>query len=216
MASAVAANKPVYDYNFKYIVIGPTGVGKSCLLLQYTEQTFNKDHDMTIGVEFGFRSFIIQDKHIKIQIWDTAGQESFRSITSSYYRGVHVVVLVYDITRKETFHYMSSWLEEARRNTTGDITILLIGNKSDLENERQVTYDEGRAFQSINNLDVFMETSAKNSSNVDVAFEQTCRIVYEKIKNGALYEDPREGLKLHQKPNKSTATQKEETGSTCC
>merc|ERR1712137_1332162 len=135
-----------YAYLFKYIIIGDTGVGKSCLLLQFTDKRFQPVHDLTIGVEFGARMINIEDKQIKLQIWDTAGQESFRSITRSYYRGAAGALLVYDITRRETFSHLSSWLEDARKHSNKDMTIMLIGNKSDLDQKRQVSYEEGEAF----------------------------------------------------------------------
>eukprot|EP01067_Filipodium_phascolosomae_P001874 Filipodium_phascolosomae@DN2186_c0_g1_i1.p1 len=118
-----------YAYLFKYIIIGDTGVGKSCLLLQFTDKRFRSDHDLTIGVEFGSRLITLQQKQIKLQIWDTAGQESFRSITRSYYRGAAGALLVYDVTRRDTFSHLSRWLEEARQNGNPDMTIMLIGNK---------------------------------------------------------------------------------------
>jgi len=135
-----------YDYLFKYIIIGPSGVGKSCLLLQFTDKRFHTDHDLTIGVEFGARIVNIDGKQIKLQIWDTAGQESFRSITRSYYRGAHGALLVYDITRRETFNHLKGWLAEVREHSTKDMVIMLIGNKNDLEHKRAVTYEEGRKF----------------------------------------------------------------------
>ena len=97
-----------YSYLFKYIIIGDTGVGKSCLLLQFTDKRFRNDHDITIGVEFGSRMIQLDNKEIKLQIWDTAGQESFRSITRSYYRGAAGALLVYDITRRDTFSHLSN------------------------------------------------------------------------------------------------------------
>lgn len=112
------------------------GVGKSCLLLQFTDQRFRQQHDLTIGVEFGSRTVKINDKNIKLQIWDTAGQESFKSITRSYYRGAAGALLVYDITRKETFNHLTRWLEEVRQNGNPDITVMLIGNKADLDSRR--------------------------------------------------------------------------------
>jgi Ras-related protein Rab-2A len=121
-----------YAYFFKYIIIGDTGVGKSCLLLQFTDKRFQPVHDLTIGVEFGARMVTIDGKQIKLQIWDTAGQESFRSITRSYYRGAAGALLVYDITRRETFNSLASWLEDARQHANANMTIMLIGNKSDL------------------------------------------------------------------------------------
>jgi small GTP-binding protein len=118
-----------YAYLFKYIIIGDTGVGKSCLLLQFTDKRFQPVHDLTIGVEFGARMVQIDNRQIKLQIWDTAGQESFRSITRSYYRGAAGALLVYDITRRETFNHLTRWLEEARQNANQSMVIMLIGNK---------------------------------------------------------------------------------------
>ncbi|KAM8851014.1 ras-related protein Rab-2A isoform 2-T2 [Spinachia spinachia] len=141
-----------YAYLFKYIIIGDTGVGKSCLLLQFTDKRFQPVHDLTIGVEFGARMITIDGKQIKLQIWDTAGQESFRSITRSYYRGAAGALLVYDIT-------------------------------SDLESRREVKKEEGEAFAREHGL-IFMETSAKTASNVEEAFINTAKEIYEKIQEG--------------------------------
>merc|ERR1712093_504912 len=149
-----------YAYLFKYIIIGDTGVGKSCLLLQFTDRRFQPIHDLTIGVEFGARMITIDKKQIKLQIWDTAGQESFRSITRSYYRGAAGALLVYDITRRETFNHLANWLEDARQHANPNMTIMLIGNKSDLTHRRAVSREEGEAFAEKYGL-VFMETSAK-------------------------------------------------------
>ena len=121
-----------YSYLFKYIIIGDTGVGKSCLLLQFTDKRFQPVHDLTIGVEFGARMVTVDSKQIKLQIWDTAGQESFRSITRSYYRGAAGALLVYDITRRETFNHLANWLEDARQHANPNMTIMLIGNSVSL------------------------------------------------------------------------------------
>ena len=171
------------SYLFKYIIIGDTGVGKSCLLLQFTDKRFQPVHDLTIGVEFGARMVGIDSKQIKLQIWDTAGQESFRSITRSYYRGAAGALLVYDITRRETFNHLASWLEDARQHAHSNMTIMLIGNKSDLQHRRAVTYEEGEAFAKEHGL-VFMETSAKTAHNVEEAFINTAREIYQKIDQG--------------------------------
>ncbi|CAO3568389.1 unnamed protein product [Mortierella alpina] len=172
-----------YDYIIKYIIIGDTGVGKSCLLLQFTDKRFQPAHDLTIGVEFGARFVSVAGKQIKLQIWDTAGQESFRSITRSYYRGAAGALLVYDITRRDTFKHLTTWLEDARQHANANTTIMLIGNKSDLEAKRAVTYEEGEAFAKANGL-FFMETSAKTSANVEEAFVETATNIYEKIQSG--------------------------------
>ncbi|XP_064444357.1 ras-related protein Rab-2A isoform X4 [Mirounga angustirostris] len=141
-------------------------VGKSCLLLQFTDKRFQPVHDLTIGVEFGARMITIDGKQIKLQIWDTAGQESFRSITRSYYRGAAGALLVYDITRRDTFNHLTTWLEDARQHSNSNMVIMLIGNKSDLESRREVKKEEGEAFAREHGL-IFMETSAKTASNVE-------------------------------------------------
>jgi len=178
-----------YEYLFKYIIIGPSGVGKSCLLLQFTDKRFHAEHDLTIGVEFGARMLTIDSKQIKLQIWDTAGQESFRSITRSYYRGAMGALLVFDITRRETFNHLKGWLAEVQEHSTKEMTIMLIGNKCDLEHKRAVTYEEGKKFAEENGL-IYMETSAKTDSNVDEAFINTAKIIYDKIKKGSLQVEP--------------------------
>eukprot|EP01033_Poteriospumella_lacustris_P007674 gene7674-gene8408 len=129
-----------YSYLFKFIIIGDTCVGKSCFLLQFTDKRFQHVHDMTIGVEFGSRTIDLNNKLIKLQIWDTAGQESFRSITRSYYRGACSALLMYDITRRETFTHLSRWLDEAKQNSNPELVIMLVGNKKDLEHKRAVRY----------------------------------------------------------------------------
>jgi Ras-related protein Rab-2A len=201
-----------YAYLFKYIIIGDTGVGKSCLLLQFTDKRFQPVHDLTIGVEFGARLITIDNHQIKLQIWDTAGQESFRSITRSYYRDAAGALLVYDITRRESFNHLSRWLEEARQNGNPNMTIMLIGNKSDLEHRRAVSTKEGEIFAQENGL-VFLETSAKSAANVETAFIKTAENIYEKIKEG-VYDPSREGngVKLGVMANNAKPSKK----SGCC
>jgi small GTP-binding protein len=174
-----------YAYLFKFIIIGDSGVGKSCLLLQFTDKRFQPIHDLTIGVEFGAKIVQMDGKTIKLQIWDTAGQESFRSITRSYYRGAAGALLVYDITRRETFNHLSSWLEDARQYSSPDMTVVLVGNKCDLEHRRQVTKEEGEAFARSHGLG-FLETSAKTAFHVEETFTEAARTIYEKIKQGKL------------------------------
>lgn len=125
----------------------------------------------------------LQDKMVKLQIWDTAGQESFRSITRSYYRGAAGALLVYDITRRDTFQHLGRWLEEARQHSQSSMVIMLIGNKNDLEHKRAVTKEEGQAFADANGL-IFMETSAKTAHNVEDAFLKTAEQIHSKIVSG--------------------------------
>ncbi|KAJ1670309.1 Ras- protein Rab-2-B [Coemansia sp. RSA 1694] len=172
-----------YAYLFKYIIIGDTGTHFSCLLLQFTDNRFLPSHDLTIGVEFGARMVNVDNKDIKLQIWDTAGQESFRSITRSYYRGAVGALLVYDITRRDTFDHLATWLADARKHSNANTTIMLIGNKCDLEAKRSVSREEGEEFASKNGL-YFIETSAKTATNVEEAFVQTAKDIYEKIQMG--------------------------------
>ncbi|KAJ0054193.1 hypothetical protein Pint_02847 [Pistacia integerrima] len=184
-----------YDYLFKYIIIGDTGVGKSCLLLQFTDKRFQPVHDLTIGVEFGARMVTIDGRPIKLQIWDTvcyfsfsgcfirAGQESFRSITRSYYRGAAGALLVYDITRRETFNHLASWLEDARQHANPNMTIMLIGNKCDLAHRRAVSKEEGEQFAKENGL-LFLEASARTAQNVEEAFIKTAAKILQNIQEG--------------------------------
>eukprot|EP01108_Squamamoeba_japonica_P003492 TRINITY_DN2834_c0_g2_i1.p1 TRINITY_DN2834_c0_g2~~TRINITY_DN2834_c0_g2_i1.p1 ORF type:complete len:219 (-),score=75.83 TRINITY_DN2834_c0_g2_i1:73-729(-) len=186
----------LYQYLFKYIIIGDTGCGKSCLLLQFTDKRFQPVHDLTIGVEFGARLVNIDGQQIKLQIWDTAGQESFRSITRSYYRGAAGALLVYDITRRETFNHLQTWLEDARQHANPEMTIILIGNKVDLEHRRAVSFEEGEKFAKEHGL-MFLETSAKTAANVEEAFVQTARQIHEKIANGTFdVSNEAHGIKL--------------------
>eukprot|EP01147_Barroeca_monosierra_P009946 gene9946-2128_t len=172
-----------YSYLFKYIIIGDSAVGKSCLLLQFTDHRFQTVHDLTIGVEFGARMVDIDGHHIKLQIWDTAGQESFRSITRSYYRGAAGALLVYDITRRETFQHLTTWLEDAKSHSNPNMVIMLVGNKADLEDKRQVKREEGERFARERGL-LFLETSAKTGLNVQESFTQTANKIYEKLQQG--------------------------------
>jgi small GTP-binding protein len=159
--------------------------GKSCLLLQFTDKRFTPVHDLTIGVEFGSRTLTIDGNQVKLQIWDTAGQEKFRSITRSYYRGAAGALLVYDITRRDTYEHLTSWLDDCRKYSNQNLTIMLVGNKSDLESRREVSREEGEAFAAKNGL-FFLETSAKTAVNVEAAFLETARKIYEATEKGGL------------------------------
>ncbi|PVD36499.1 hypothetical protein C0Q70_03483 [Pomacea canaliculata] len=158
-----------YDYLFKVVLIGDSGVGKSNLLSRFTRNEFNLESKSTIGVEFATRSIQVDGKTIKAQIWDTAGQERYRAITSAYYRGAVGALLVYDIAKHLTYENVERWLKELRDHADQNIVIMLVGNKSDLRHLRAVPTDEAKAFAEKNNLS-FIETSALDSTNVEAAF----------------------------------------------
>jgi len=206
-----------YAYLFKYIIIGDTGSGKSCLLLQFTDKRFQPVHDLTIGVEFGARLVTIDKRQMKLQIWDTAGQESFRSITRSYYRGAAGALLVYDITRRDTFRHIGKWLEEARQNGNQNMTIVLIGNKCDLEHRRQVPAEEGAKFAQENGL-LFIETSAKTAFNVEEAFVKPAQHIYEMIQKGVydVSNDANGIIGVRQNNTQATARGDKNTNSSSC
>uniref|UniRef100_A0A9L0R1Y9 RAB2A, member RAS onco family n=1 Tax=Equus caballus TaxID=9796 RepID=A0A9L0R1Y9_HORSE len=210
--------KPLVNLSLLFL---PRGVGKSCLLLQFTDKRFQPVHDLTIGVEFGARMITIDGKQIKLQIWDTAGQESFRSITRSYYRGAAGALLVYDITRRDTFNHLTTWLEDARQHSNSNMVIMLIGNKSDLESRREVKKEEGEAFAREHGL-IFMETSAKTASNVEEAFINTAKEIYEKIQEGVFdINNEANGIKIGPQHAATNATHAgnqggQQAGGGCC
>lgn len=158
-----------YDYLFKLLLIGDSGVGKSCLLLRFADDTYTESYISTIGVDFKIRTIDLDGKTIKLQIWDTAGQERFRTITSSYYRGAHGIIVVYDTTDLESFNNVKQWLHEIDRYASDNVNKLLVGNKSDLTTKRAVSFDQAKEFADSLGIE-FVETSAKNSTNVEKAF----------------------------------------------
>lgn len=177
-----------YDYLFKFLVIGNAGVGKSCLLHQFIEQKFKQDSNHTIGVEFGSKVVNISGKSVKLQVWDTAGQERFRSVTRSYYRGAAGALLVYDISSRETYNALTNWLTDARTLASPNIVIVLVGNKKDLEADREVTFMEASRFAQENELS-FLETSALTGENVEEVFLKCTRSILTKIDAGELDPD---------------------------
>ncbi|KAH0557422.1 RAS oncogene family member Rab11 [Cotesia typhae] len=180
-----------YDYLFKVVLIGDSGVGKSNLLSRFTRNEFNLESKSTIGVEFATRSIQVDGKTIKAQIWDTAGQERYRAITSAYYRGAVGALLVYDIAKHLTYENVERWLRELRDHADQNIVIMLVGNKSDLRHLRAVPTDEAKAFAERNGLS-FIETSALDSTNVETAFQNILTEIY-RIVSQKQIRDPPEG-----------------------
>uniref|UniRef100_A0A6B2LIM3 Uncharacterized protein n=1 Tax=Arcella intermedia TaxID=1963864 RepID=A0A6B2LIM3_9EUKA len=196
------------------IIIGDSGVGKTCLLLQFTEHLFHSEHQVTLGVEFGTKTIHVDERAVKLQIWDTAGQETFKSITRSYFRGAAGALLVYDVTRRDSFNHLVSWLEEAKKANQNLVT-MLIGNKSDATEKREVEQGEGLKFAQENELH-FMETSAKTAQNVESAFVKLSRIIYEKIEKGEIdISNEYSGVKLSLN-SRNMSTQPADPQSGCC
>lgn len=166
-----------YDYLFKVVLIGDSGVGKSNLLSRFTRDEFNLESKSTIGVEFATKSITTNGKVIKAQIWDTAGQERYRAITSAYYRGAVGALLVYDISKRLTFENLERWLQELRDHADVNIVIMLVGNKGDLRHLRAVGQDEVIAFAEKHGL-ACIETSALESTNVETAFMRLLSEIY--------------------------------------
>merc|ERR1712146_129827 len=166
-----------YDYLFKVVLIGDSGVGKSNLLSRFTRNEFNLESKSTIGVEFATRSIPVDSKTIKAQIWDTAGQERYRAITAAYYRGAVGALLVYDIAKHLTYENVERWLKELRDHADSNIVIMLVGNKSDLKHLRAVPTEEAQKFAEENDLS-FIETSALEAENVDDAFTTILTKIY--------------------------------------
>jgi len=192
-----------WDYIAKVVNIGDSGCGKSSLTIRLCEGRFNPTHDVTIGVDFGSRIIPVADgKKIKLQVWDTAGQESFRAITKSYFRGATGALLVYDITRRETFEHVQEWLEELREAADPHISIILVGNKSDIAAEdkakRAVSEDEARAWAERNGLKAYVETSAKTGEQVEQAFVDCAKEIYRNIVDGVYdLNDKSHGIKAN-------------------
>jgi len=182
-----------YDYLFKIVLIGDSGVGKSNILARYTKNEFNLESKATIGVEFATKNVVTDDKTVKAQIWDTAGQERFRAITSAYYRGAVGALLCYDITKHSTFDNVTKWLKEVKDNAEQHIVVMLIGNKCDLEQLRAVNKEEVVELAQAHNL-AFLETSALESTNIELAFQKLISKIYTDLKDKSIIDDGTGGM----------------------
>jgi Ras-related protein Rab-1A len=203
---------PDYDYLFKILLIGNSGVGKSSLLLRFADDTFTDNFMPTIGVDFKIRTLEVDQKTIKLQIWDTAGQERFKTITSSYYKGAHGIIVVYDTTDKESFKNIDTWMNEVEKHASDNVSRILWGNKSDLVDARQVSTDEGKELADQFNIR-FMETSAKESENVEEAFTLMTKEIKSRVVHTEARKPTQTGKKLStQKPKKL----EKKSGSSCC
>ena len=159
-----------YDYIFKIVLIGDTCVGKSCILVRFSDDVFVENYVTTIGVDFRFKTMIVKNKIAKIQIWDTAGQERYRSITTAYYRGAAAIIICCDSTNKESFYNINNWIEEISKYTDKDVDKIVLMNKCDLVEERQIDKNEIAKFEKDYGIKI-MEVSAKTGNGIDKAFE---------------------------------------------
>ncbi|PPD66757.1 hypothetical protein GOBAR_DD36360 [Gossypium barbadense] len=173
------------DYVFKVVLIGDSAVGKSQLLARFARNEFSVDSKATIGVEFQTKTLVIDNKTVKSQIWDTAAQERYRAVTSAYYRGAVGAMLVYDMTKRQSFDNMARWLEELRGHADQNLVIMLVGNKCDLGSLRAVPTEDAQEFAQRENL-FFMETSALESTNVETAFFTVLTEIYRTISKKTL------------------------------
>ncbi|ETW85348.1 hypothetical protein HETIRDRAFT_407449 [Heterobasidion irregulare TC 32-1] len=206
-----------FDYLFKVVLIGDSGVGKSYLLSRFTRNEFNLETKSTIGVEFATRTISVDGKTLKAQIWDTAGQERYRAITAAYYRGAVGALLVYDISKHATYVNVTRWLKELRDHADSNIVIMLVGNKSDLKHLRAVPTEEAKAFSTENGLS-FIETSALDASNVESAFQTILTDIFRIVSSKSLESSgdpikPSSGDTLTVSPSVDNSANQ---GSKCC
>ncbi|KAM8908517.1 ras-related protein Rab-19-like [Spinachia spinachia] len=164
-----------FDFLFKIILIGDSNVGKTCLVQNFKSGIFSERQQNTIGVDFTVRTVDIEGKKVKMQVWDTAGQERFRTITQSYYRSAHGAIIAYDLTRHTTFDSVAHWIKEVELYGANNVVLVLIGNKCDLEEERQVPFEEACNLAKDRDILAALETSAKESQNVEEAFIMMAR-----------------------------------------
>ncbi len=183
-----------YDYLFKMLLIGDSGVGKSCLLMKYADGTYSDSYLSTIGVDFKIKTEFVDGKIAKLQIWDTAGQERFRTITSSYYRGAHAIAIVFDLTNDESFANIDKWIEEVNKYVTGPHAIVLIGAKADAVNKRLVSRSKINEYAEKHGLK-YIETSAKTGEGVNQAFLELCKSLIESNVIGGIRKQPNGTIK---------------------
>jgi len=171
-----------YDYLFKLLLIGDSGVGKTCVLFRFSEDQFNSTFISTIGIDFKIRTIELDGKKVKLQIWDTAGQERFRTITTAYYRGAMGIMLVYDITNTKSFDNIKNWIRNIEEHASSDVEKMILGNKCDMNDKRVVTEEKGQMLALEYGIK-FLETSAKAGDNIEKAFFTMARDIKAKMES---------------------------------
>ena len=182
----LSEDSPSFDLSFKLIIIGDQGVGKSCLAIKASRNYFEDFYSPTVGFEFLSFNVKVEDKIVKLQIWDTCGQEVYRSLISSFFRSASLAIIVYSIDSEESFNNIEKWLNDIKTQSNPDIKIFLVGNKADLEDKRKISHEEGEKLSSDHKFSYFMETSAKTGFNVQNVFIEAAKKLYlqhEEIKN---------------------------------
>lgn len=171
-----------YDHQFKLLTLGESFVGKTSLIIQYVDETFNSNYISTIGVDYKTKQIQFESKNIQLCIWDTAGQERFKHLTKQYYKGADGIILVFDITQRETLTKVNDWIKDINSYLLKDeVGLIIVGNKCDLESERQIEYNQGEAFAKKHGIQ-FIEVSALNNTNVQPAFEMLVAEIIDKQK----------------------------------
>ena len=204
-----------YEMMVKIILIGDSAVGKTNIMSKYLKNEFHEDSKATVGVEFGSKQFKIEGHTIKAQIWDTAGQERYKAITSAYYKGAKGAFVVYDITRKGSFESIEKWVNDLTSTADKKLTIVVIGNKCDLEDQRQITKEQGE--EKANKLEVaFLETSAFSGENLDKAFEMMMNEIYKKCHEEMLAEGDVDIIEGGQDINLARKNDNSEAKKKCC
>jgi len=207
-----------YDISFKIIVIGDSGVGKSCLTTQAVRNNFQEFYQATVGFEFLTFNLRINNNVVKLQIWDTCGQEVYKSLISNFYRNSSLALILYAINNRDSFLHAETWLNDLKNQSNPNVRVFLVGNKSDLENERVVTKEEAEKFKTEKKLDKFIETSAKTGENARNALLEAAKLLYkdylkakQDLKNeGDVTENEQKGNKLERKKPPQKA------GKKCC
>ena len=172
-----------YSYSVKFIIVGDSSVGKSNILLRFSRNIFDSGHQATLGIEFANKHLIYNNTDYLVQIWDTAGQENFRSVTRAYYKASAVAMVVYDITKEESFEHIKTWLSDCKELAPNTVLLVLVGNKTDLEEQRVISKERGENLAKENNM-LFFETSAKLGDGIEQTFQKSIEAVDQRIRSG--------------------------------